>query len=40
MRDRLPGIGLTIAARAIVLALIICGCIILAALVSNWFLIP
>jgi len=40
MRDRLPGIGLTIAARAIVLALIISAIVIVAAVVSNWFLIP
>jgi hypothetical protein len=40
MKNRLPGIVLTIASRAIVLALILSAVIIVAALVSNWFLIP
>jgi len=40
MRDRLPGIGLTIAARAVLFALIICAGIIVAAVAANWFLIP
>ena len=40
MRDRLPGIGLTIAARAILLVFIICAVIVAAALAASWFLIP
>jgi hypothetical protein len=38
--SRLPGIGLTIAARAVLFAVIICAFTVVAALAANWFLIP